>query len=218
MAPTLRGIHSLPLRGRFQNLSELHGRHNNALSAFQNPVINFVWYKLPWCHLFKQRLHFFQRTQSGQSGTNPILLFRVTDHSRSHFKNKCRGLRHSATGTHRGQVPSPPIPENTFIHSKTQQLWPRMTRWEPLDSRARFSILTAGFQSPVRLEKVGSGGKRGREDTPHTHMCLGTRRNQCPERPKKLKKKFLPTLVGDSILPISLHLLRSYLTPRQDKY
>lgn len=93
---------------------------------------------------------------------------------------------------------------------------------EPLDSRARFSILTASFQSPVRLEKVGSRGKRGLEDTPHKRMCLGTRRNQCPERPKKLKKKkFLPTLVGDSILPISLlalHLLRSYLTPRQDKY
>lgn len=156
MAPTLRGIHSLPLRGRFQNLSELPGRHNNALSAFQNPVINFVWDKLPPCHLFKQCLHFFQRTQSGQSGMNPILLFRVTDHSQSHFKNKCRGLRHSATGTHRGQVPSPPIPENTFIHSKTQQLCPRTMRWEPLDSRARFSILTAGFQSPVRLGKVGS--------------------------------------------------------------
>lgn len=83
----------------------------------------------------------------------------------------------------------PPIPENTFIHLKTQQLWPRTTRWEPLDSRVRFSILTASFQSPVRLEKVGSRGKRGLEDTPHTRMCLGTRRNQCPERPKKLKKK-----------------------------
>lgn len=130
---------------------------------------------------------------------NPILLFRVTDHSQSHFKNKCRGLRHSATGTHRGQVPSPPIPENTFIHSKTQQLCPRTMRWEPLDSRARFSILTAGFQSPVRLGKVGSWGKRGLEDTPHKRVCLGTRRNQCPERPKKLKKKKVPANTGGGL-------------------
>lgn len=122
---------------------------------FKNPVINFVWYKLPTCHLFKQCLHFFQRTQSGQSGTNPILLFRVTDHSRSHFKNKCRGLRHSATGTHRGQVPSPPIPENTFIHSKTQQLWPRTKRWG-----------TFGFQSQIlnsyrKLPESSAPGKSG---------------------------------------------------------
>lgn len=130
--------------------------------------------------------------------------------------------RHSSTSTQR-EVPKPvrTSQKTQHIHSKTQQLWPR-TRWEPLDSRARFSILTAGFQSPVRLGKVGSLGKRGLEDTPHKRVCLGTRRNQCPERPKKLKKKkFLPTLVGGSILPISLlalHLLRSYLMPRQDKY
>lgn len=78
------------------------------------------------------------------------------DHSQTYFKNKHRGLKHGATSTHRVQVPSPPVPENTFIHSKTQQLWPGMTRWEPLDSRARFSILTTGFQSPVHLGKVGS--------------------------------------------------------------
>lgn len=43
---------------------------------------------------------------------------------------------------------------NTFIHSKTQQLWSWMMKWETFAFQVQILILTTGFQSPVHLGGV----------------------------------------------------------------